>query len=165
MMMRYKKIMGDKEAMTPIIKSINTRKRWEKDRAQIGEKKVGVKRGFIQHCDNMLACFEDLESDLYLGVFISDLTRIQEYFIRDLIDRAKGDEPYHFKEYKNLKCFNNEDLEHILNEVLWTSSKIGFAIGYVIGQGLDSTDPKIQEDIRAIKKVIKEKQLLPYLPR
>lgn len=40
-----------------------------------------------------------------------------------------------------------------------------FSFGYVIGQMLDIPYLEAQADIEAIKQVIREKDLLPYLPR
>lgn len=43
--------------------------------------------------------------------------------------------------------------------------EMAFAVGYVIGQTLDSTDPKVSEDIQAVKEMLRDSCLLPYLPR
>jgi hypothetical protein len=49
--------------------------------------------------------------------------------------------------------------------LLWPIAEVAFTIGYVIGQSFEITFPEAKGDIEAIKKVIKDKQLLPYLPR
>jgi hypothetical protein len=41
----------------------------------------------------------------------------------------------------------------------------GFAFGFAIGQMLEAPYPEAQKDIEAIKKIIRENKLLPYLPR
>jgi hypothetical protein len=43
--------------------------------------------------------------------------------------------------------------------------KVAFGFGYTLGQSFDSPYPEIQKAIESIKGVIKEKALLPYLPR
>jgi hypothetical protein len=40
-----------------------------------------------------------------------------------------------------------------------------FSLGYIMGQLFDPISPQTKKDIEALKKVIKEKSLLPYLPR
>ena len=52
-----------------------------------------------------------------------------------------------------------------VSDVLYDVRSIFFALGYVIGQTFDLTYPDAQRDIDAIKQVIREKALLPYLPR
>lgn len=40
-----------------------------------------------------------------------------------------------------------------------------FTLGYVLGLMIESSYPSIQKDVEDIKKLIREKTLLPYLPR
>ncbi len=48
----------------------------------------------------------------------------------------------------------------------WSEIAIcSFAVGFAFGNLLDPTDPDILSDLDLIKGAIKEKQLLPYLPR
>jgi hypothetical protein len=42
---------------------------------------------------------------------------------------------------------------------------LAFGFGYCLGQLIDSTDPEDQKDISMIQGIIREKHLLPYLPR
>jgi hypothetical protein len=42
---------------------------------------------------------------------------------------------------------------------------VAFAFGYTLGQHFDSPYPEVQKAIESIRAVIKEKALLPYLPR
>ncbi len=39
------------------------------------------------------------------------------------------------------------------------------AIGFILGGLFEVTDPEVQADMEAIKKVFREERLLPYLPR
>lgn len=59
---------------------------------------------------------------------------------------------------------HNEMADEV-NGVMWEVKDIAFALGYVIGQKVEMTDPNAQADIEAIYKEIKEHRLLPYLPR
>lgn len=40
-----------------------------------------------------------------------------------------------------------------------------FTLGYVLGLMIESSYPSIQKDVEDIKKLIREKALLPYLPK
>lgn len=40
-----------------------------------------------------------------------------------------------------------------------------FTLGYVLSLMVESSYPSIKKDVETIKKVIRDKQLLPYLPR
>ena len=44
-------------------------------------------------------------------------------------------------------------------------SKVGFALGYVTGRLLDPGNRKILDVVEMVERVVKEKQVLLYLPR
>jgi hypothetical protein len=76
------------------------------------------------------------------------------------------------KEWKDIKLICETELNDAPNDidkirtVFYESNKIAFAFGYVVGRLLDPGDKKILLDAEeAIKKVIREKQLLLYIPR
>lgn len=50
-------------------------------------------------------------------------------------------------------------------DLLFDVRSVFFALGYAIGQSFDVTHPEARKDVETLKKVIKEKHLLPYLPR
>jgi hypothetical protein len=50
-------------------------------------------------------------------------------------------------------------------DILFDVRSVYFAFGYVMGQSFEITYPEARKDIEVIKKVIKEKALLPYFPR
>jgi len=52
-----------------------------------------------------------------------------------------------------------------LMDLFWDIRAVAFGMGYVIGHEFDITYPEAKRDIKAVKKFIREKQLLPYLPR
>jgi hypothetical protein len=142
----------------------------KKERRLIGEKQAGVAEGFIDQCDELLDYFqmdhfEASGDDLLLTDFFHDPTRLQEECDFDRTAKANDRSTIYESNYKNLDCFDNEWWEDIHNEALYTSPQIAFATGFVLGQMIEVTDPKMQDNIEAIKKVIREKQLLPYLPR
>lgn len=152
-------------------KSVDQDFEWRQKRIQIGEERTGVEEGFIKRCDNFVDYFQmnnfDETGELPLTTFFHSLTEIQEHFIFDTLAKlfTKKNEPLFGKDYRNLDSINDEKWEDINFEATYTPPKIAFALGYVIGQMIDITDPDIQKDIEAIKKAIKDKQLLPYLPR
>jgi hypothetical protein len=59
----------------------------------------------------------------------------------------------------------NEIKTEKLIHLVWPIGQVAFAIGYVIGQSFEITSPGAKPDIEAIRKIIREKALLPYLPR
>ena len=94
--------------------------------------------------------FDRLNEDIdYSGEYypIAGVTTRDEYYerLRSLMGEGKS-------------C---DDINRIVMDV----RDIAFAVGFVIGQIVEATYPKVQEDIETVKKIIKEKQLLPYLPR
>jgi hypothetical protein len=50
-------------------------------------------------------------------------------------------------------------------DLLFDVRSVFFAVGYVIGQSFEMTYPEARKDVEALKGVLREKQLLPYLPR
>ena len=70
-------------------------------------------------------------------------------------------------EYEKLSpmVFNAEHKEDALCELTDIIRDVSLAVGFVLGQGLDITVPKAQKCLRAIKKVMKEKQAIPWMPR
>ncbi len=67
--------------------------------------------------------------------------------------------------YRQLGKLVDEQIEEKIIHLLWPATEVAFTIGYVIGQSFDLTYSDAQKDIEAINKVIREKTLLPYLPR
>lgn len=160
-----------KEKIDKIQQEIEQERKWEEERIKIGEERTGVEGGFIDRCNKLYDYFDmykfEETNDLPLTDIVHGPTEIQENFIFDSLARFfVGDyEPPFEKDYKDLECINNQKWEDINHEISRTPPKIAFAIGYILGQMFDITDPDIQADIEPIKKVIKEKQLLPYVPR
>lgn len=58
---------------------------------------------------------------------------------------------------------NNEFKVEEIVDLAGPISEVAFAIGYVIGQSFEITFSDAKNDVEAIKKIIREKQLLPYL--
>lgn len=68
--------------------------------------------------------------------------------------------------YPELKAIGiNERLQDTIAELFTDLGAIAFALGFVIGSRYEVTYPEAKEDIEAIEKVIREKGLLPYVPR
>jgi hypothetical protein len=45
------------------------------------------------------------------------------------------------------------------------SIDVGIVFGFLLGQMFDLTDPEMLKNVDALKKIIREKALLPYFPR
>jgi hypothetical protein len=142
----------------------------KKERSLIGEKRAGVAEGFIDQCDGVVDYFqmdhfEASCGDLLLTDFFHEPTHLQEECDFDRTAKANGRETIYESDYENMDCFDSEWWEDIRQEAVYTPPQVAFATGFVLGQMIEVTDPNMQDNIEAIKKVIREKQLLPYLPR
>lgn len=72
------------------------------------------------------------------------------------------------EQWKDLKKWNKELTQRdrqIFEESVALVYQIPFAFGYVIGQMFDIPSSEVQKEIGKLKKLLKEKALLPYLPR
>lgn len=141
-----------------------------KERMLMGEKGAGVPKGFIDRCDELVDYFQMDHFDasageLLLTDFFHDPTHLQEECDFDRTAKANGRETIYESDYKNMDCFDSEWWEDIRQEAVYTPPQVAFATGFVLGQMIEVTHPDMQDNIEAIKKVIREKQLLPYLPR
>jgi len=67
---------------------------------------------------------------------------------------------------ERIKKEKDKDLRELLEFRLQNIAfDIAFGFGFVFGHMFDIPNAKVQKNIEAIKKVIKERKLLPYLPR
>ncbi len=57
------------------------------------------------------------------------------------------------------------DDDNVTMDTFQNGRNIAFTLGFIIGKEVDVTYREAQADIETIKKVIREKGLLPYLPR
>ena len=79
---------------------------------------------------------------------------------------------YHLIEKESLRSLNKDSYykgltpreKDIIGDVSGAYAT-PFAFGYVIGQMFDIPSPEVQREIEKIKKLLKDKALLPYLPR
>ena len=90
-------------------------------------------------------------------------------FFDDLCNENYGDQfPIsngldYYKWMKDAKF--DPDLQDKAADILFEVRSVYFAFGYVMGQSFEITYPEVRKDIETIKKVMRERQLLPYLPR
>ena len=67
---------------------------------------------------------------------------------------------------KRIKEEKDEDFQETLEFRLQNIAlDIAFGFGFVLGQMFDLPSPRVRKNIDAIKKVVKERQILPYFPR
>lgn len=113
------------------------------------------KKDILHNCATIYTALDDLE-DNRLGFNFRDFGKIRTFaFV--LIDEDKRVKST-FKE-------NYSDIEDELTQLECDLFEVGFSLGYVIGQSFDIPYPEVRRAIESIKTVIKEKALLPYLPR
>jgi hypothetical protein len=81
-------------------------------------------------------------------------------FINDLVRKDR---------WKDMRKWNSEKLtqgdKDFFEESFLSVYEIPFAFGYVIGQMFDIPSPEVQREIDKIKKILRRKALLPYLPK
>ena len=64
-----------------------------------------------------------------------------------------------------------EDIQSVIddadkvNDLIWNIRDMAFSIGFVLGSEIEVTDLETRANIEAIRNEIKDKALLPYLPR
>jgi hypothetical protein len=63
------------------------------------------------------------------------------------------------------KASEKEEFEDLLYEFGEYQMLAAFGIGFVLGQDVDVTNSEFNKYLNAIRKTLKKKQLLPYLPR
>lgn len=115
---------------------------------------------FKERCSNLFDFFdggeiEDTENGL------NDI-KLFNFFRHLLPDDFKAFSAY--LEGKEDKI-GDESVEDFF-ETFWAELvKYSFAVGFVFGNLIEPTDPTILNDLGVIKKEIRKKQLLPYIPR
>lgn len=50
-------------------------------------------------------------------------------------------------------------------EMIWNIRDMAFSVGFILGSELEVTNLETKADVEIIRKEIKDKALLPYLPR
>lgn len=80
-----------------------------------------------------------------------------------IYEMAEAEYVLHLTQNKKLR-YDFEAAEKV-DDVMSDLTAIAFTFGFAIGQMFETPLPDAQNDIDAIKKVIREKALLPYLPR
>ena len=115
------------------------------------DKLLGKKNSqMVEDCTGIFELFDPPEPEGYpnypLQSFLSEVTNFDGF-----IKRIKG-ENGDFQ----------ETLEFRLEEIVFD---VAFGVGFVMGQMFDIPSPRVRKNIDAIKTVIKEREILPYVPR
>ena len=118
-------------------------------------KRKKSKNPVLQSCENILAVFDGLENRFSHGY-------AEERGTNDLLDYWQEVAKYQ----KTLlpDDANDEQFDNIMG-ILFDLTSLAFGFGYVVGQKMDLPYPSVQGDIDKIMGTIREKHLLPYLPR
>ncbi len=107
------------------------------------------KKEILEKCQIITASFDGLQDDERNGT----------EFI-DLCDEVSGFSTKMESIAPELAA-NFTDYYHEFMDAL----KVAFGFGYALGQSFDSSYPRVQKAAESIKQVIRDKALLPYLPR
>lgn len=103
---------------------------------------------FWEMCVKVTSVFEpeqvSIGKDIPLTMFISETTEYDK--LSDIVLKAK-------------------DKEWAILELTSITRDVALAVGFVLGQELDITIPEAQKCLRAIKKVMKEKQAIYWMAR
>jgi len=110
------------------------------------------KKEIIEKCEIISSVFDDLENQRY-NCRERDVGAMQS-FAFDLLDH-KGKRLTAILGKENEKM--SEDLVPLMIELFDT----GFALGYVVGRQFETPYPRIENAVRSIQALLKEKKLLP----
>lgn len=107
----------------------------------------------IKHCTRIQEIFDppDPQTEIMNGFpltdLLCDLTRWDRFM--KLIGKEKREDVREFLDFR-------------LNNIAFQS---GIGIGFVLGNLFDIPYPEIQRDLKALKKLLIQERVLPYLPR
>ena len=118
------------------------------------------KEDFKERCSNLFDFFDG-------GEIEDPETELKDIRLFSFLRNLKRDT------YEALSTYLQEKNQKIgdtwardLFEEFWADLvECSFAVGFAFGNLIEPTDPAILNDLDFIKKAIREKQLLPYLPR
>jgi hypothetical protein len=114
------------------------------------------KKEIVRQCMMIYSVFDDLQLNRS-GCEVRDYGEIRS-FAWDLLDREKRVKAALGEKYDEI------DAEYLLplNLELFET---GFGFGYAIGRLFDTRYPKIENAVKSIQSLLKERALLPYFPR
>ncbi len=114
------------------------------------------KKEILEKCEMIYSTFDSLELNRS-NCQARDYGEIRS-FAWDLLDREK-----------RVKAALGERYEEIDSEYLIPLNldlfETGFGFGYAIGRAFETGYPKIEDAVKSIQALLKEKALLPYFPR
>jgi hypothetical protein len=114
------------------------------------------KKEILRKCEMIYGVFDDLNNPR-TGCQVRDYGEIRS-FAWDLLDREKRIKAALGDRYDEI---DDEYLVPLNSELFVT----GFGFGYAIGRLFDTRYPKIENAVKSIQSLLKEKALLPYFPR
>lgn len=117
-------------------------------------------KDFKERCSNLFDFFDG-------GEFEDPEDGLQDIKLFNFFRHLLPDDFKAFSAYLGEKMdkIGDESVEDFF-ETFWSELvKYSFAVGFIFGNLIEPTDPSILNDLDVIKKEIREKQLLSYLPR
>jgi hypothetical protein len=111
------------------------------------------KSELLKRCENVMEAFDGLDT------YNDQVKRNRNEFI-DLFDEVSG----FSKKMESIAPKLAANFTGYYSEFM-DALKVAFGFGYTLGQSFDSPYPEVQKAVESIGQVIREKALLPYLPK
>ncbi len=104
---------------------------------------------FVDTCGSVRGFFDYLKDDDY-STKLPPISRL-----------IHGDNS--FDPYSDIQSVIDD--EDKVNDLIWNIRDMAFSIGFILGSEIEVTNLEARADIKAIRKEIRDKALLPYLLR
>lgn len=124
------------------------------------KKKSLLQEEILTVCEDLFSRFnDDIEFQTNEGT-------VRGAFGIDLYNTAKGDDLIiKFGKNSDPNSIENEEMSDDLFDFSKVVIAVAFSFGFAMGQMIDPTDPPDRDRIEKIQRVIRERPLLPYVPR
>jgi hypothetical protein len=132
----------------------------KRERSIAGKEAIMKAEDFKERCSNLFDFFDGGEiEDTKTGLIDIRLFHFFRYLLPDTFKS--------FSKYLDEKKekIGDESVRDLFEEFWAELAKYSFAVGFAFGNLIEPTDPAILNDLDFIKKAIRDKQLLLYLPK
>ncbi len=113
----------------------------------------------IDHAFDPSACGWNNSRDVVLKAFRKEIKLLQNTIVEKSFEFARKTNKKSDLKYAHV--VEDAFMDLVERSLPWAF----FGLGYAVGQMLDLTDPDALKAVKTIQKEIREKGLLPYLPR